>query len=126
VTLDDLREWLDAYGQAWERQDVDASVACFSEDAEYHWGPFGEPLRGHAEIRSRTEEAVSRQSNIVFEHELLAVTPDGRGLAWWTLTHDIPAVGTRLQDEGVFLVTLDADGRCRKFREWWSEREISR
>jgi hypothetical protein len=31
-----------------------------------------------------------------------------------------------VQDEGIFLVTLDDDGRCREFREWWNEQEISR
>jgi hypothetical protein len=125
VTLDELRVWLDVYGRAWERQEVDAFVACFTEDAAYYWGPFGEPLRGQAEIRARTEEAVSRQSGIVFEHKPL-VTPDGRGVAWWTVTYDVPDSGTRVQDEGIFLVALDDDGRCREFREWWNEREISR
>jgi len=126
VTLNELRDWLDAYGRAWERQDVDAFLACFTEDAEYYWGPFGEPLRGHDEIRARTEKAVSQQHGIVFGHEPLAITPDGRGIAWWTVTYDVPASGKRVQDEGIFLVTLDGDGRCREFREWWNERELER
>ena len=84
MTLDELDHWLDVYGRAWERQDVDAFVACFTEDAVYQWGPFGEPLRGHAEIRARTEEAMAEQEDIRFGHEPLAITPDGRGVArWW-------------------------------------------
>ena len=34
----------------------------------------------------------------------------------------IPADGTIEEDEGVFLVTLNADGRCIDFREWWNGR----
>ena len=124
MTLNDLDAWLQAYGRAWERQDVDAFVACFTADAVYHWGPFGSPLRGHDPIRERTQAAVSGQSDIVFEHEPLAVTQDGRGISWWTVTYAVAASGQRLQDEGIFLVTLGDDGRCIEFREWWNEREI--
>ena len=31
MTLDELDGWLDLYGRAWERKDVDAFVACQGE-----------------------------------------------------------------------------------------------
>ena len=121
VTLDELDRWLDAYGRAWEREDIDAFVACFAEDAVYAWGPWGEPLRGHDEIRARTQQAVGAQENIRFGHEVLAITPDGRGIArWWVSTED--SAGQIEEDEGIFLVTLDGDGVCTEFREWWNSR----
>jgi hypothetical protein len=123
MTLEELDRWLDAYGRAWERQDVDGFVACFAEDAAYHWGPFGPPLRGHAEIRARTSQAVSEQAGVAFEHEPLAVTPDGvRGIGWWGVSFDVPALGTTERLEGIFMVTLDGEGRCSEFREWWNVR----
>jgi hypothetical protein len=30
------------------------------------------------------------------------------------------------EDEGIFLVTLDEDGRCTDFREWWNSRTSPR
>ena len=36
--------WLEGYGSAWETFDGDAWVALFTDDAEYHGDPFGEPL----------------------------------------------------------------------------------
>jgi ketosteroid isomerase-like protein len=124
VTLDELDRWLDSYGRAWERKDVDAFVACFDPDASYHWGPFGEPLRGHDEIRTRTEHAVSQQAEVAFRHEPLAVSEDGRGIAWWGVTYLVPARASRFRNEGIFLVALGPDGRCTEFREWWNEREL--
>jgi ketosteroid isomerase-like protein len=124
VTLDELDRWLDVYGRAWERQDVDAFVACFVEDAVYHWGPWDAPLRGHAEIRARTEQAIGEQDDIRFGHEPLSITPDGRGIArWWVSTRD-PGTGDIEENEGIFLVTLDADGRCTEFREWWNSHTV--
>lgn len=122
MTLDDLDRWLAVYGRAWERKDLDAFVACFTEDATYAWGPWEEPLRGHDEIRARTAQAIARQEDIRFGHESLAITADGRGIARWWVSIRVPGGDTIEEDEGIFLVTLDAGGRCTDFREWWNSR----
>ncbi|MGZ4354886.1 MAG: nuclear transport factor 2 family protein [Gaiellaceae bacterium] len=122
MTLDELDRWLDVYGRAWERKDSAAFVACFADGALYAWGPWTEPLRGREAIEARFERAVSRQENVRFGHEPLAITPDGRGVARWWVSMDVPADGTVEEDEGVFLVTLDGDGLCSEFREWWNGR----
>jgi SnoaL-like domain len=120
VTLEELDRWLDVYGRAWENKDVDGFVECFTADALYFWGPWGDPLQGHDGIRAATEQAVSGQDNVRFGHESLAFTPDGRGIARWWVSMDVPGEGVEL--EGIFLVTLDEDGRCTDFREWWNSR----
>jgi hypothetical protein len=122
VTLDELDGWLDAYGRAWERQDTDAFVGLFTEDALYFWGPWGEPLRGHAEIRAKTDEKVGEQEDIHFGHDVLAITPDERGIARWWVSLRVKGEGAIEENEGIFLVTLAADGRCTDFREWWNSR----
>ena len=125
MTLEELDRWLDTYGRAWERLDVDGFVGCFTPDADYYWGPsWDEPLRGHDAIRTRTAEAVAGQERIRVGHEPLAITPDGRGLARWWVSLDVGG-GTVVDLEGVFLVTLDAEGLCTDFREWWNERVLS-
>jgi ketosteroid isomerase-like protein len=122
VTFDELDRWLDVYGRAWERHDLDGFVSCFAEDAVYHWGPYSEPLRGLDEIRARTEQAIASQGEVHFGHEPLAITPDGRGIARWWVSIQITTEGTIEEDEGIFLVTLAPDGRCTEFREWWNSR----
>jgi ketosteroid isomerase-like protein len=122
VTVEEFDRWLDAYGSAWERHDPAATLACFAEDAVYQWGPFGATVRGHAEIRARSERSRAEQGAVSFGHETLAITSDGRGIArWWASVES--ADGQTVEDlEGIFLVTLAADGRCTDFREWWNSR----
>jgi hypothetical protein len=126
VTLDDLDRWLDTYGRAWERKDADTFTGCFTDAALYAWGPWDEPLRGRDQIRERFENAVARQQNVRFGHEPLAVTADGRGLARWWVSMDVPAADTVEEDEGIFLVTLDDGAKCTEFREWWNGRSRPR
>jgi hypothetical protein len=125
MTLDELDRWLDTYGRAWERKDVDAFVGCFVPDAVYYWGPsWDEALRGRDQIRARTEKASAGQEAVRFGHEPLATTPDGRGLARWWVSLDVTG-GATVELEGIFLVTLDDEGLCTDFREWWNERVLS-
>jgi hypothetical protein len=122
VTLEELDRWLDVYGRAWERKDVNAFVSCFAEDAVYYWGPWAAPLRGHDVIRAATERAIADQDDIRFSDEPLAITPDGRGIARWWVSTKIPGEDTVEENEGIFLVTLNAEGKCTEFREWFNSR----
>jgi SnoaL-like domain len=123
MTLEELDRWLEVYGRAWENKDVDGFVECFTPDAVYYWGPsWDPPLRGHDEIRARTEQAIAGQDRVEFGHEPLAITPDGRGIARWWVSIGLPAGAGMVDLEGIFLVTLDEAGRCTDFREWWNDR----
>ncbi len=117
----DFRHWLDRYGAAWEAQDPDAAASIFTPSGTYAWGPFNEPVRGREAIREAWDYATrGQQSDIRFGYEVLAVT-DGRGIARWWASMRVNATGQPVRMEGIFLVTLDKDGLCEVFREWWNE-----
>ena len=47
---DDVQRWLDSYIAAWRSYDPAAIGELFSEEAEYRYHPWGEPIRGRADI----------------------------------------------------------------------------
>ncbi len=57
------------YGAAWEAFDGDAWVAIFSDEAEYHEDPFGEPLVGHNALRAYLLDASASQRDVEFTVE---------------------------------------------------------
>jgi ketosteroid isomerase-like protein len=114
-----VERWLTAYGEAWETRDPAAAAGLFTEDATYAWGPFEEPLRGSEAIRERWADVTSGQSDVAFGYEVLGVVGAGGVARWWCSF----VVGEiRVELEGIFLIVLAEDGRCREFREWWNER----
>ncbi len=123
LTRDAFESWLRRYGAAWEARDPEAAAALFTADARYHWTPFQEPKRGPAEIAAAWGEATSRQRNVRFAFEILAIE-GATGIAHWH-THLERASGHRVELDGTLLAELDDNLRCRLFREWWhsSERE---
>jgi ketosteroid isomerase-like protein len=117
-----LSAWLDRFGRAWEERDADQAVALFSDDGAYREGPFDQPLIGPAALRAYWAQLPAARPGIKFTYELIAVTDDG-GVAHWRGIYTRASDDALVELDGILLVTLDEDGRCRDFREWSVRRE---
>ena len=121
MTEIELSNWLDKYASAWEHQDADAVTSIFTEKGTYAWGPFTDPIRGREAIRAAWDHATKgQQEDIKFGYETLAVTKS-RGIARWWASMTVKSTGQAVRMEGIFLITLTAEGLCSEFREWWNE-----
>ena len=108
---------LDAYGRAWAAFDGEAWVAIFTEDAEYHGDPFGEPLVGHNALRAFLLESAEAQRDVDFTVERHWVSGSTVLAAWhasWTRRTD----GGRARAAGFFAADVASDGRISRLREW--------
>lgn len=118
-----VNRWLAAYGQAWETCDADAAAELFSDAAIYAWGPFDE-LRGREAIRERWSEAPADQRNVRFRWEVLGAIGPTVVARWWC-DFGVVRSDRRVALDGIFLIDLERDGRCKSFREWWAARETA-
>ncbi len=120
-----FREWMQGYGQAWQRRDPETAAKLFTHDALYYWTPFDEPKRGREGIAAAWREATSRQRNVEFSFEVLAVT--GRlGIASWHTALERRATARRVELDGILAAEFDSDSAlCRVFREWWHSTEAT-
>ena len=118
-----FRAWLEAYGRAWETRDPKAVVELFSEDATYQETPFVAPMSGRAAIRQYWVDSVQNyQEQAQFESEIVAIAGN-IGVARWRASFVRIASGKRVRLDGIFLLTFDAEGGCRKLQEWWVRQE---
>jgi hypothetical protein len=62
------------------------------------------------------------EQDIQFGYEVLAVTQEAGIARWWASFLIVPQ-GLQTKLDGVFLITLDADGRCRSLKEWWHKEQ---
>lgn len=118
LTMTDLSNWLDAYGQAWESRDADAAATIFSEDATYQVTPYEEPHRGQDGVRDYWAGVTENQRNVRFEHEAISVSGN-TGIAHWSATFDVAPDGPKLELNGIFVLEFDENGKVRQLREWW-------
>ena len=113
-----FKSWLDSYGQAWMDRDPDAAAALYTDDATYQVTPFNEPLRGRAAIHEYWTGVAKTEERIHFEYEVIAVTAES-GVARWQASFVIVPPGLETKLDGIFVVSLTSDGRCKSLREWW-------
>lgn len=119
-----FESWLEGYKRAWETRDPQAAADLFTEDALYHETPFGEPARGREGIREYwTENPQRSQEDVRFAYGVLAVEGE-RGIAHWTSNFTKLPSGDRVALDGIFVIKLDAAGRCTELREWWHEKKV--
>jgi len=114
--------WLEKYGRAWRDRNPQAAADLYMDDGTYQVTPFGKPMRGRPEIFEYWSHVARTEENIQFGYEILAVTPELCIARWWASFVIVPE---RLQTklDGIFLITLHADGRCQSLREWWHKEQ---
>jgi hypothetical protein len=111
-----FQRWLAAYVDAWGTYDAAAIGDLFSEDVEYRYHPWDEPVRGRAALVE--DWLVDRDEPGTWSAEYRP---------WLVSGDDAVAVGVSryFTDDGtvdreyhnVFLCRFDDDGRCREFTE---------
>ena len=112
----DLETWVGGYRRAWETNEPADIARLFTEDATYYTAPFREPWRGRDAIVAGWLDRKDEPGRWSFRHEILAVA-DGLGFVrGWTRYQDPPSEYSNL-----WVVRLEADGRCSDFTEWWME-----
>ncbi len=112
--LPHVTAWIDRYVQAWNSNDPTEIGALFTEGAEYSTAPFRPPWRGREQIVAGWLQRKDEPGEASFQWGPLAITDE---LA-------IIEATTQYPDEtysNLWVLRLDADGRCSSFVEWWME-----
>jgi hypothetical protein len=117
-----FESWLERYGSAWRDRNSQAAANLFRDDGTYQVTPFVEPMRGRAAILEYWSQVARTEENIQFGYEILAVTNETGIARWWASFVVVPQ-GLRTKLDGIFLISLDTDGRCRSLREWWHKEQ---
>ena len=118
MTPNAFLSWLDAYGRAWTSRDPHAAADLFAEDGTYQVTPFVEPMRGTQAILDYWTHVTQTEEDIQFGYEILSATAE-QGIARWWASFVIVPPGLQTKLDGIFLISLDENGRCHSFREWW-------
>jgi hypothetical protein len=115
VSRPQIRQWVTDYERAWRTDGTGPLSELFSEDATYSTAPFEEPHRGLPAIASMWErERLGPDESFAMNSEVVAVEADTAVVR--VEVRYGPPKGKLYRD--LWIVRLDADGRCIHFEEW--------
>lgn len=117
-----LKSWLDAYGKAWESRDAQAAAALYAENGTYRVTPFVEPMRGRKAIFEYWSNVARTEENVKFGYEILVASRE-LNIARWSASFVIAPQGLKTKLDGIFVISLDEQGRCTSLREWWHKQQ---
>lgn len=110
-----VERWLEAYEAAWASNSPAAIGDLFAMDAVYLTTPFRRPWEGRDAIVAGWLEHRDENGTWEFAGELLATTDDLAFVQGKTV-YSMPEPATY---HNLWVISLDGDGRCMAFTEWW-------
>ncbi len=114
---DDVQDWLDSYVAAWRSNDRVDVEALFTDEAEYRFSPWDEPLVGAAAIADAWVSNPDDPETWRAAYEPLAVTDDvviARGRTDYLAEMKVY--------DNLFVLRFAEDGRCSSFTDWYMKR----
>lgn len=113
-----FEKWLDDLGEAWVSRNPNIAASLCAENVKYYEHPFQNPAIGREEVRSIWLDVPRTQKDVNFESSTIMVKGN-TGIARWKASWTNIKDGSRSELDGIFLVTLDEQGLCKEFHQWW-------
>jgi hypothetical protein len=132
MTRDDVQRWLDRYVHAWQTYDEAGIRALFSEDAEYRYHPWDDPVRGvdaivHDWLNPGGSPVGRDKPGTWTAHYEPWIVAGNRAVVIGETGYfsDATRAGEQRHYWNSWQLEFEADGRCRSFVEWFMQRKKS-
>jgi ketosteroid isomerase-like protein len=129
VNKADVDRWLQAYVEAWKSYDRDQIGALFTEDVQYRYHPYDDPVQGRdAVVESWLGESdepgastADPEGTYDATYRTVAVDDDVAVATGSTAYTAEPGGRVERVFDNCFVMRFDPAGRCGEFTEWFME-----
>jgi len=109
-----VTDWIDRYVRAWNTNDPADVAGLYTADATYRGAPYRPGFHGVDAIVADWLERADAPGETTFTWRPVALT-DEVAVVEGTTTYPTQVF------RNLWVLRLDADGRCSEFTEWWME-----
>jgi ketosteroid isomerase-like protein len=119
MELRQIKEVMKKYGVAWEKQDSNLILDCFTKKGIYQESPVSKPYKGHEEIKKFWEKSVIKDTkNVKFKLGKCYVSWDKEtGFAEWACENLYR--GEKHEMHGIMILEMQGD-KISYLNEYWN------
>jgi len=119
MTIDQIKKVMKKYKKAWETQNSDLILECFTKKGIYQESPLAKPYKGHIEIKNFWDrEVMKNQKKIKFHLGKCYISKDGKtGFAEWKA--NMWRLGKVDYMVGIMLIKMKGD-KISYLNEYWN------
>lgn len=123
MTKAEVDDWLRRYVVAWQSYDQEEISSLFTDDVEYRYHPWDEPVVGADTIAKSWADADNYDEPGTWKAEYHCIAVDGTtAIATGESTYFIePGGPIRTLYYNCFVMRFAEDGRCSEFTEFFME-----
>ena len=123
MNIKNFKAWLDLLGKAWVGGDPKIAVDICADKIAYFEDPFEPPLTTKEEIFKVWTGVPKKQKDISFKYDIVSIS-NNVGIAHWTAEYISKATGNKSKLDEIFVVSLNKEGKCIKFQQWWNTKKL--
>lgn len=115
-----FNDWLKKLKSAWETKDPKLAIELCAKNFIWHEAPFEKPIRTKGDLLEEWQSVLDHDE-VRMTYEILSVNKDF-GIAKWHASFIRLPSKEKAELEGIFKVTLDTNGLCTEFHQWYNSK----
>jgi ketosteroid isomerase-like protein len=129
MNISKIKKVMKKYGEAWEKQNTDLILECFTKKGIYQESPISKPCIGHAQIKKFWDAVVVKNTkNIKFKLGKCYVSSDGKtGFAEWEcVNNQFSKRQNKWQKDymvGIMILKMKND-KITYLNEYWNTKKL--
>lgn len=115
--------WLKNLKKIWETKNPDAVIDICADKFFWYETPFDKPLTKREQLLKEWQ-SVLQQDDIHITYDILSINENIGIVNWHAAFTRLPSK-EKVELDGIFQVSLNDQGKCTEFRQWYCAKEVS-
>lgn len=109
--------WIKTFMESWKELNWKKTLDIISNDCEYYENPIDPPCASFEDIVNLWNVVGDNQKDIKYQYEIIAYNEEVC-IVNWQMTRTMTKQNIKQEIDGVFQISLDAEGKCDYFKQW--------
>ena len=109
--------WTNDFMESWKNLEWKKTLELLAKDVKYYENPIDAPCATFDEVISLWDVVADNQKDINYKYEIISYN-EKTCIINWQMTRTMSKTNIKQEIDGIFQVSLNAEGKCSYFKQW--------